>query len=127
MFCLRRSAGGGDMHQEQCLFCKIVRGLIPARKVYENEWVTVFADIAPQAPVHFLIVPTKHFDNLLALKKEDGNYWDAMLEASQVMAKQEKLTQGFRLVINNGEHAGQAVGHLHLHLLAGRSLAWPPG
>jgi histidine triad (HIT) family protein len=116
------------VHKPDCLFCKIVQGDIPAQMVYQDDKVTAFRDIAPQAPVHILVIPNLHLTDLLAIDEPAHRpYWEAMLQAVQKVSKVEPLGQGFRVVVNNGPDAGQAVGHLHFHLLGGRRMSWPPG
>jgi histidine triad (HIT) family protein len=107
------------------LFTKIINREIPAEIVYEDEHVVAFKDINPQAPVHILIVPRQEVAGL-ALLPDDGDHL-FILNAAKKIAEQQGLIQGYRLVINEGEDAGQAVPHLHAHLLAGRKLGWPPG
>ena len=111
-----------------CLFCKFAANEIPTNKVFEDETVLAFRDIAPQAPTHVLIIPKKHVASAHALSSEDAALWLHMIEAAQAIAKAEGIAEtGYRLVTNVGEDAGQSVPHLHLHLLGGRTLAWPPG
>ncbi len=107
------------------LFTKIINGEIPAEIVFENEHVVAFRDIQPVAPVHILIVPRAEISGLAALPATGDH--QHILNAAMVIAEQEGLTQGYRLVINQGEAAGQTVPHLHAHLLGGRDLSWPPG
>lgn len=107
------------------LFTKIINGEIPAEIVFENEYVVAFRDIQPVAPVHILIVPRAEISGLAALPATGDH--QHILNAAMVIAEQEGLTQGYRLVINQGEAAGQTVPHLHAHLLGGRDLSWPPG
>ena len=108
-----------------CLFCRIVSGEIPSAKVYEDDKVFAFRDIDPQAPVHVLIVPKEHYDSVLTAPAEVVG---RMAEAAALIAKAEGVSEsGFRLVMNTGEAAGQSVRHLHMHLLGGRSMEWPPG
>jgi histidine triad (HIT) family protein len=109
---------------ENCLFCKIVNGLIPARIVFQDPACTVFEDIHPQAPVHLLIVSSTHTVSHLETEN-DAIYRDLLVTARKV-AKQLNLTD-YRLVMNNGAGAGQSVFHMHLHLLAGRPFTWPAG
>ena len=112
---------------DNCLFCKIVNGDIPSSKVYEDEHCLAFRDTEPAAPVHVLIVPKRHVANALEGAAVPG-LMDHLFAAAAAVARQEGIEEnGFRLVINNGERAGQSVMHLHLHLIAGRKLAWPPG
>ena len=108
-----------------CLFCKIINKEIPASIVFENDHCLAFRDIAPQAPTHILIIPKTHVDKH-ALLASHAEIPAQIHQAALAIAAQEKLTD-YRLVINNGEGAGQTVWHLHLHLLSGRPLSWPPG
>ena len=109
-----------------CIFCKIVAGEIPSKKVYEDEKVYAFYDVAPAAPTHILIVPKVHCDNILKL--EDPEVFTAMQKAVKKITAELGLDQsGFRLVVNTGKDGGQTVEHLHFHLLGGRTLEWPPG
>lgn len=113
---------------DNCLFCKIVAGEIPSEKVYEDELVLAFGDIDPKAPVHVLIIPKKHFSSIMEMRGDEMKYLDAMAKAAQKIAQEKGLDDtGFRLVINTGEDGGQTVPHLHMHLLGGRALGWPPG
>lgn len=113
---------------ENCLFCKICAKQIPANIVFEDDTVFAFSDIAPQAPVHILIVPKKHFRDILAISKEDSELLAHMVETAQFLAKEHRIDQtGFRLVINTGSDGGQSIAHLHLHLMGGRGFGWPPG
>lgn len=103
-----------------CLFCKIIAGEIPGNAVYENDRVYAFRDIKPQAPVHVLIVPKKHMDNILQC---DGETAAALTDAVRVIAKQEGVDEsGFRLISNCGRDGAQSVNHLHVHLIGGRPL-----
>lgn len=109
-----------------CLFCKIIKKEIPADIVYEDKKVLAFKDIAPQAPVHILVIPKEHAKNIYELK--DFSLLPALFETIREVASQKGIDQtGFRVVLNNGREAGQAVDHLHFHLLGGRPLSWPPG
>ena len=111
-----------------CLFCNIVGKKIPATIVYETENTLAFRDISPKAPVHVLVIPKVHIDNLMAIQPTHAKVIAEMLETVQAVAKQEAVSEkGFRLAVNNGSDAGQAVKHLHFHILAGRKLNWPPG
>lgn len=111
---------------ENCLFCKIANGEIPSAKVYEDDAVLVFRDISPAAPKHVLIIPKKHYDNVMRL--DDDALLARMFAAAREAAKQLGISEtGFRLVINTGKDGGQTVGHLHMHLLGARELGWPPG
>ena len=111
-----------------CLFCRIASGEIPSDKVYEDELVLAFRDIDPQAPVHVLIIPKKHIASVSALTAEDDATLADMFAAARSIAATLGIAEGgYRVVSNVGADAGQSVPHLHLHLLGGRSLAWPPG
>ncbi len=111
---------------EDCLFCKIIKGEIPSTKVYEDDRVYAFYDIDKKAPEHILIIPKKHMSSMLEL--QDGEIAAALFFAANIIAKEKNLDEtGFRTVINTGKDGGQTVSHLHMHLLGGRSLAWPPG
>lgn len=107
------------------LFTRIINREIPADIVYEDGHVVAFRDIDPKAPVHVLIVPRQEIEGLATLP-EEGDHLH-LLNAAKVIAEQLGLTDGYRLVINQGEHGGQTVPHLHAHLLGGRPLSWPPG
>lgn len=111
---------------DNCLFCKIIRGEIPADKLYEDEEVLAFRDIAPQAPTHFLVIPKKHISGPGAMRAEDEQLIGKLIRIGAQIAKQEGA-EHFRTVFNNGEQAGQTVFHIHLHVLGGRDLSWPPG
>lgn len=112
---------------DDCLFCKIIKGEIPSTKVYENEYVYAFLDIAPQAPFHAVIVPKTHIASAAEIDESNCSYVAEIYKAVAEIAKNEKLEKGFRVVTNCGEDGGQTVGHLHFHLLARRYLQWPPG
>ncbi len=112
-----------------CIFCKIINREIPAEIIYENEKVLAFPDVNPQAPRHFLIIPKIHVEKLSDLKtKEEYNYLDDIFAAANQIARLNNFEKdGFRVVVNCGKGAGQAVWHLHFHLLGGRKFHWPPG
>lgn len=113
---------------EGCIFCKIVRGEIPARLVYEDDHVVAFPDINPQAPVHLLIIPKRHIPTLSDLSADDRSLAaDILLVAKELAARNGLAEAGYRLVANCNESAGQTVFHLHFHLLGGRQFGWPPG
>ena len=106
-----------------CIFCKIVAGAIPSQKVYEDEYVFAFRDVAPQAPVHILVVPKEHIASSVADLTEDNSSFAAKcLEAIAIIAKNEGLGNGYRVITNSGSDAGQTVFHLHFHLLGGKPL-----
>ena len=111
-----------------CIFCRIVRGEIPAQRVHEDESTIAFADLNPQAPVHVLVVPRVHIATLADLTAEDGALAGQMVLAADQVARTSGLGErGYRLVWNCREEAGQSVFHLHLHVLGGRAMRWPPG
>jgi len=110
-----------------CLFCKIVAGTIPSKKIYEDEQTFAFLDIHPQAPVHALIVPKKHLNSLADAEADDKALLGHLLHVARALAGAQKLGKGYRVVINTGEDGGQTVDHLHLHVLGGRAMHWPPG
>lgn len=111
----------------ETLFSKIIRREIPADIVYEDDLCLAFRDIAPQAPVHILVIPKKPIPKLADATSEDHALLGHLLMMVKNIAAQEGLTNGYRTVINTGEDGGQTVYHLHVHLLGGRSLSWPPG
>ena len=112
-----------------CLFCKITGGEIPSKFVYEDESVVAFRDINPQAPQHILIVPRKHIESINAFEDDDKDLVAHILvDVVPQLAKDLKIAEsGYRVVINTGDEGGQTVHHLHVHLIGGRSMQWPPG
>lgn len=110
-----------------CLFCKIVAGEIPSKKVFEDDLTYAFRDINPQAPTHVLVVPRKHVNSLAETSGEDQEMLGYLHLVAARIAKSEGLSKGFRTVINTGPDGGQTVDHLHVHLLGGRGMTWPPG
>jgi histidine triad (HIT) family protein len=110
-----------------CLFCRIIQGEIPAKKVYEDDETFVFEDIKPQAPTHVLIIPKKHIVDVKGARAEDAEIIGKLHLVAAKIARDRKIENGYRTVFNVGPGAGQSVFHLHLHLLGGRTLAWPPG
>ena len=112
---------------EDTIFGKIIRKEIPADIVYEDDLCLAFRDIAPQAPVHILLIPKKPIPKLADIDSTDGPLLGHLLATVSAIAKQENLANGYRVVINTGEDGGQTVYHLHIHLLGGRALQWPPG
>ena len=105
-----------------CLFCKIVAGEIPSTKVYEDETVLAFRDIAPQAPCHILVIPKVHIDSVAMINPQNSAVVSHIFEVIATIAQQEGLDEGYRVVSNCGTHAGQTVKHLHFHILGGRQL-----
>lgn len=108
---------------KDCLFCKIVAGDIPSTKVYEDEQVLAFRDIAPQAPTHILVIPKAHIASVAEITGDNSGVVSHIFEVIPQIAKAEGLDNGFRVVSNCGEHAGQTVHHLHFHILGGKQLA----
>lgn len=108
-----------------CIFCKIAAGEIPSKKAYEDESVYAFYDIAPQAPVHILVIPKTHISSAQALTREDDALLGHMFEVARRIAEENGLDKtGYRLITNVGADAGQSVPHLHLHLIGGKTLKW---
>ena len=110
-----------------CLFCRIVAGDLPADVVHETDRTLAFRDIDPKAPTHVLVIPREHHENAAELSASDPGLMADVLAAAVAVARAEGLENGYRLVANTGPDAGQAVQHLHWHVLGGRRLAWPPG
>ena len=110
-----------------CLFCRIVDGTIPANRVYEDESCIGFPDINPQAPTHMLIIPKQHIASHAKALEEDTALLGRLMAAAAQVAREHKLERGYRIVLNTGDDGGQTVNHLHLHLLGGRQMSWPPG
>ena len=116
------------MSQSDCLFCKISGGEIPADIVFENENAVAFRDISPQAPTHVLIIPRKHIATINDLESGDANQVGQLFLAAAAVARNEGIAEsGYRVTMNCNADAGQTVFHLHLHLLGGRQMTWPPG
>ena len=116
------------MTDASCLFCKIVAGTIPAAVVHSDERLVGFRDISPQAPVHVLVVPREHIASLDAADEAHGKLLGELLLAARRIARAEGLSaDGYRTVINTGVDGGQTVQHIHVHVLGGRAMAWPPG
>jgi histidine triad (HIT) family protein len=110
-----------------CLFCRIVRGELPTRKIYEDDRALAFNDINPQAPMHVLIIPKKHIVGLKEATSEDAELIGYCHLLAAKIARDRGMEEGYRTVCNVGPKAGQSVFHLHLHLIGGRNLSWPPG
>ncbi|HAA30116.1 MAG TPA: histidine triad nucleotide-binding protein [Cyanobacteria bacterium UBA8553] len=111
----------------ETIFSKIIRREIPADIIYEDDLALAFKDIAPQAPIHILVIPKKPLPQLSAAESEDHALMGHLLLTAKRVAQQAGLENGYRLVINNGSDGGQTVDHLHLHILGGRQMTWPPG
>ena len=113
---------------DNCLFCRIVAGTIPSTIVYRDDRVTAFQDIQPQAPVHVLVVPNVHDASTNDLTEEHDAAMGHLMRITQVIALEQGIAQnGYRLVVNTGQDAQQSVAHIHIHILGGRHLGWPPG
>ena len=110
-----------------CVFCRIVQGQAPAHILYQDEDVTAFRDLHPQAPVHILVIPNRHIAGVAQVELEDAAVLGRLFIVARHLAEQEGMVDGYLLVVNNGHGAGQSVYHLHMHLLGGRQLEWPPG
>lgn len=110
-----------------CLFCKIINGDIPSAKVYEDELVFAFRDIEPQAPTHILIIPKTHIKSVAEITPENSTVVAHIFEVAAKIAEEEGLGDGYRIVTNCGDNAGQTVKHLHFHLMGGRQFTWPAG
>jgi histidine triad (HIT) family protein len=116
------------MLEKSCIFCRMINGEIPTQVVYNDGHVFAFRDINPQAPTHILLVPKAHFASINEIDGENIDYVGKIFSAAKIIAKQEGVAEtGYRLVTNTGPSAGQSVFHLHVHLLAGRTMSWPPG
>lgn len=113
---------------KNCLFCQIAAKEVPSEIVYEDEDILAFKDINPAAPIHILVIPRKHISGITSLKEEDKEIVGKIYLAFSKIARETSIYQcGFRVVVNSGPDAGQAVDHIHFHLLGGRTLSWPPG
>ena len=112
---------------EDCIFCKIANHVIESKYAYEDNLITAFYDMEPQAPVHVLIVPKKHIGSLDETTEDDAQLLAHIMLSIKTIAQKEGLENGYRVVINTGEDGGQSVHHLHFHLLGKRSMNWPPG
>ena len=110
-----------------CLFCKIAAGEIPSTKVYEDDTVLAFNDINPEAPVHILLIPKQHITSLADINEENSAVVAHIFEVAAKIAAEKGFADGFRVVSNCGDSAGQTVKHLHFHLMAGRDFGWPAG
>ena len=108
-----------------CIFCKIAQGEIPAPKLWDDDYCFAIADMRPQAPKHLLLIPKEHVANITEV--EDPTFLGRLFQAASRLAKQEGLADGFRFVVNTGNDGGQTVYHLHIHILGGRFMTWPPG
>lgn len=112
---------------DDCIFCKIVKGEIPSTKVYEDDTVLAFRDLEPQAPQHILIIPKEHIASAAEITEKNSAVVSHIFETAAKIAHELGFADGFRIVNNCGDSAGQSVKHLHFHVLAGRDFTWPPG
>lgn len=119
------SNSGADARDPNCIFCKIIDRQIPASIVSEDDYSIAIRDVNPQAPTHILILPKKHIVNIT--EAGDAELLGKLFQKTGPLASSEKLTKGFRVVVNTGDDGGQTVGHLHIHLIGGRAMKWPPG
>lgn len=118
----------GRSMMEDCLFCKIASGEIPAKIEYQDDLAVAFDDINPQAPVHIIIIPKKHIPTAIDIEKDDFEVMGYLYKIASLVAERKNIKlDGFRLVINCGKSAGQEIQHIHIHMLGGRTLGWPPG
>ncbi len=124
---LNHIAGEVNTMSSDCLFCKIATGAIPAKRVVEDDLCLCFADINPQAPTHLLIIPKEHIASTAHAEQEHALLLGHMVAKAAEVARSAGLDRGYRIVINTGVDGGQTVDHLHLHLLGGRHMTWPPG
>jgi histidine triad (HIT) family protein len=108
-----------------CIFCKIIAGDIPAKKLYEDDEVLAFWDISPQAPVHFLVIPKKHIPRPVDVTEADDQLMGKLFRIGAQIAKEKGVEEGFRVIFNNGAKAGQIVFHLHMHVMGGKEKPWP--
>jgi histidine triad (HIT) family protein len=114
-----------ENYQPDCIFCKIVAEELPSLKLLDDQSSIVIADLNPQAPTHILVIPKHHIGNVSEC--EDTNLLGTLIQNATKVAKENGLTRGFRLIVNTGVEGGQTVDHLHIHLLGGRAMLWPPG
>ena len=110
-----------------CLFCRIASGEIPSDRVFEDDEVIAFRDVAPRAPTHVLVIPRRHVPDVHSLTDDDAGLLASCFAALRRVADAERLANGYRIVTNTGPESGQTVAHLHFHLLGGRQMSWPPG
>ncbi len=110
-----------------CIFCKIAAGEIPSKAIYQDDSTYAFADISPKAPVHILIIPREHITSLIEVSDHHRDLLGHLMWVAAEIARKQQLNNGYRIVVNAGEDGGQTVEHLHLHLMGGRPMTWPPG
>lgn len=114
-----------ENYRPDCVFCKIIAGELPSHKLLDDQRVMAIADLNPQAPTHILVIPKEHLGNVNQC--DDPNLLGVLIQSATKVAKENGLVRGFRLVINTGVEGGQTVDHLHIHVLGGRAMLWPPG
>uniref|UniRef100_A0A3Q2Y0N2 Histidine triad nucleotide binding protein 2 n=1 Tax=Hippocampus comes TaxID=109280 RepID=A0A3Q2Y0N2_HIPCM len=124
---LAEKAGKKSGRPAATIFSKVIERSLPADIIYEDDKCLAFRDISPQAPVHFLVIPKMLIPRISEAKDDDAELLGHLLVVAKKVAKQEALTEGYRVVINDGKHGAQSVYHLHLHVLGGRQMTWPPG
>lgn len=113
---------------ENCIFCRMIKGEMQTKIVFEDKTVIAIEDIIPQAPVHLLLIPKKHISTTMGIENEDSEILSAVFQSAKHLAKERGIDKsGFRIVMNCNEGAGQSVFHIHFHLLGGRRMTWPPG
>lgn len=113
---------------EDCIFCKIIKGEIPSKKIYEDDKVYAFYDINPEAPVHFLVIPKEHIESANSLTEKNASIVSHIFLVINKLVSELGISEaGYRIVNNTGDNGGQSVHHMHFHVLGGRSLQWPPG
>lgn len=110
-----------------CLFCNIINGKIPSNLIYEDEKVIAFNDINPQAPVHYLVIPKDHIESADSINENNKNLIGHIIFVASKLAKEQGLSNGYRIINNCGSDGGQTVGHIHFHILGKREMLWPPG
>ena len=115
------------MNNKDCIFCKIISGIISSKIINESKHAIAFNDINPQAPIHYLIIPKIHIESTQDLNMHNINYFSEMIFLAKEIIKDNNIANGYRWIINTGELGGQTVGHLHMHLISGRKMNWPPG
>ncbi|HEY9684920.1 MAG TPA: histidine triad nucleotide-binding protein [Oculatellaceae cyanobacterium] len=119
------TSGQAVSSDPNCIFCKIIDGKIPSEKVAEDDRLIAIRDVSPQAPTHILVIPRNHIPNLAQV--EDGGLVGALFQRSTRIAEEQGLKNGYRIVVNTGDDGGQTVHHLHIHVIGGRAMQWPPG
>lgn len=111
-----------------CIFCRVAAGEVPSNKLYEDDDIVAFSDISPQAPTHVLVIPKRHIPSIADITQDDADLVGRLFLVGNEIARSQGIAEGgYRLVINSGPNAGQAVDHIHLHVLGGRKMTWPPG